>query len=411
MNLECVEVNRVLLSRESIWRASAALFVAFVGLYLPSVAQEMPPDEFKVVLQAQLDKTCNEHNLPALWAGKFSLDGTSVVCASGVRKLGESEKAEPSDIVHLGSCTKAMTAALIGQLCSEGTLRLDSPLKEIFSDMPELVESSWGEVTVQQLLQHRSGALANLDYELCDRAHPDSVVDARRLLLQKLVRKRRPKNPAFVYSNVSFIVLGHVIEEIEKKPWEEVIAQRLFKPLQMESAAFGPVGLPDAMPARVDVLPGRAWGHREPISLANVAQALLGVGPPPKIEPLHIDNSRCLGPAGRVHVNLPDWSKFVVHFADPQGFKALNIKEEIWQELLKPAEGTNDEDRYAAGWILIDNPQLGKGLFHNGSNTSWYSYAFAVQSARCCVLVATNSYSDSARRECDAIARFMLKQK
>ena len=112
-----------------------------------------------------------------------------------------------------------------------------------------------------------------------------------------------------------------------------------------------------------------------------------------------------------MHVNLPDWSKFVIHFADPQGNKALNIKEEIWRELLKPTEDAKGEDRYAAGWILIDNPQLGNGLFHNGSNTTWYAYAFAVQSAQCCVLVATNVYSEAARCECDAIARFMLGQK
>lgn len=397
------------LYRGYLWQVCVVMLVVFAGMSGPSFAQEMPVVEFKLALQEQLDKKCSEHNLPALWAGKFSLDGSSVICASGVRKIGETEKVEPADIVHLGSCTKAMTAALIGQLCSEGKLRLTSSLKEIFTDMEELVESSWGAVTVQELLQHRSGAPANLDYDAYDRAFPDAVVDARRLLLKKLAVKRRPKNPSFVYSNVGFIVLGHVVEAIEKKPWEEVMAERLFKPLKIESAAFGPVGLPDALPARADVLPKRAWGHREPISLASAAQALLGVGAPPKLKPLQIDNARCLGPAGRVHVNMQDWSKFVIHFADPQGYKALHISEEIWQELLKPANDAKGEDRYAAGWILIDNPQLGSGLFHNGSNTTWYSYAFAVQSARCCVLVATNVYSEAARRECDAIARFMLK--
>ncbi len=97
-------------------------------------------------------------------------------------------------------------------------------------------------------------------------------------------------------------------------------------------------------------------------------------------------------------------------FADPQGYKALNISEEVWQELLKPAEGEKREERYAAGWVLVDNPNLGNGFFHNGSNTTWYAYAFAVPSSRCCVLVATNVFSESARRECDAIARFMLQQ-
>ena len=390
-------------------RVCLTLLVAFVGLRHPSVAQEVPLVELKVALQERLDKTCREHNLPALWAGKFSLDGSSIVCASGVRKIGASDKAEPSDVVHLGSCTKAMTATLIGQLCSEGKLRLNSTLREIFSDMPELAQSSWAEVTVQELLQHRSGAPANLDYHAYDRAFPDAVVDARRLLLKKLIGKRRAKTPTFVYSNVGYIVLGHIVEQIDKKPWEEAIAERLFKPLQMESAAFGPVGLPDSSPTRAEALPDRAWGHREPINLASAARALLGLGSPPKLEPVQIDNARCLGPAGRVQLNLRDWSKFVNHFADPQGYKALNISKEIWQELLKPSGEATGDEAYAAGWIPVDNPELGQGLFHNGSNTTWYSYAFAVRSAQCSVLVVTNVYSESARRECDAIARFLLK--
>lgn len=400
--------------RESFGFVSAAIFVALACQPLPVVAQEIPPAGFELALQQRLDKTCTEHDLPALWAGKFGLDGSSVICASGVRKLGEPEKAQPNDIVHLGSCTKAMTAAVIGQLCTEGKLRLTSSLKEIFSDREELVGSNWGDVTVQELLQHRSGAVSNLDYPACDRAFPDSVIDARRLLLQKLVKKRRAKDPSFVYSNVGYIVLGHIIEEIEKKPWEEIITERLFKPLKMESAAFGPVGLPDTSPignpVEPELLTKRAWGHRVSLSLASAAEVLFS-GNPPRLEPLQIDNSRCLGPAGRVHVNLKDWSKFVIHFADPNGYKALNISEEIWRELLKPAANTQDENPYAAGWILIDNPELGNGLFHNGSNTSWYAYAFAVQSDRCCVLVATNVYSEAARRECDAIARFMLQPK
>ncbi len=52
-----------------------------------------------------------------------------------------------------------MTAALIGQLCSEGKLRLDTSLKEIFKDREDLAQSSWGEVTVQELLHTAAARL------------------------------------------------------------------------------------------------------------------------------------------------------------------------------------------------------------------------------------------------------------
>ncbi len=145
---------------------------------------------------------------------KFSVDGTALIKVSGVRKYVTTEPAQIDDPVHIGSCTKAMTAVLIGQLCSEGKIRLDSSLKEVFDDVEEITSSEWGNVTLLELMQHRSGAPANFDYREFDAKHPDSVVDARRMILVKLAKTSRPKSRRFLYSNVGFIVLGHVVEKL-----------------------------------------------------------------------------------------------------------------------------------------------------------------------------------------------------
>lgn len=395
-------------------RIAIAITLAWTFILTFASAQEsdkldVPKHSLTVALQEKLDATSQTHKLPAIWAGKFTLEKPAVICVTGVRKLGDSQLATVDDPIHLGSCTKAMTAVLIGQLCTEGKLRLDSPLKELFSDMEEVTKSDWADVTLIELMQHRSGAAANVDYFAIDRAHPDSVVTARQAVLKKMVSIRRPRKRSFVYSNIGYIVLGHVIEKIEQNSWEAVIEERLFKPLDIKSAAFGPVGLPDSLPAGSEVLPNRPWGHSESVGLADVARLVLGGGGVANLKAEQIDNSRCLGPAGRVHMHMQDWAKFVSKFIKPDGNKDLRISDEVWRDLYTPAHEAQGEERYAAGWILVDNPPVGKGLFHNGSNTTWYCYAFADHSSQSCVLVATNAFNQAARRECDAIARFMLK--
>jgi CubicO group peptidase (beta-lactamase class C family) len=215
------------------------------------------------ILKQKLIETCAENALPGIWAGRFSIkEQPAMVEATGIRKWDTPEQVDADDIVHLGSCTKAMTAVIIGQLCTEGKLRLSSTLGEIFHDTAAVTESSWSEVTIQQLLQHRSGVHANFAvYQVFDAKHPDSVVAARNELAEAIWKQKRPRSPGFVYSNIGFILLGHIAEKIDGKSWEEIIATRLFQPLGMASAGFGPVGKPDGAPESADAIVGRCWGH------------------------------------------------------------------------------------------------------------------------------------------------------
>ena len=362
------------------------------------------------ILKQKLIQTCTENALPGIWAGRFSTkELPAIIETAGIRKWNTVEQTDIEDAVHLGSCTKAMTAVIIGQLCTEGKLRLDSTLSDIFRDNPAVTESDWGAVTIQQLLRHRSGVPANFPvYQSFDSKHPDSVVAARSLLADAIWKQKRPRTPTFVYSNIGFILLGHIAEKIEDKSWEDIITLRVFQPLEMTSAGFGPVGKPDGTAENVDAISGRCWGHTPSVDLLDAAKALLGSKTKPSFTPLQIDNSRCLGPAGRAHMNLRDWSKFVVHFAKEDGYRHFQISETIWKEMLSPMQVTNPNESYAAGWVLFDKPRFnGRAYFHNGSNTTWYCYALALPGKQQCILVATNAFNDPAMKACDDIAEFI----
>jgi CubicO group peptidase (beta-lactamase class C family) len=353
-------------------------------------------------LTEALQGLVREWRLPALWVGRFRTDGDVRAACSGVRKVGEPSVVELDDVLHLGSCTKAMTAALIAKLCTEGRFAWDSPLAEIFPDEPLLCQSEWSNVTVVELLEHRSGAPANASWHSLDSEHAGDVVAARRGLLRWLAGQSRPQGSAFVYSNVGYALLGHIIEECRQDSWEEVMKRELFEPLAMSSAGFGPVGsglAPD------DV--SQPWGH---VNQAGSFKAL-GGGNNAALEkqftPRRLDNSPSLGPAGRVHASLSDWAKFVLLTASRSGGARLGINDENWSQV---TGGQNARD-YAGGWMVTNRKWAGgRTLYHNGSNTTWYCVAWVAPEKGICLLAATNAYSEQADAGCDAAVQLLLRE-
>ena len=144
---------------------------------------------------------------------------------------------------HLGSCTKAMTATLIGQLLDAKTLTLDTPMQDIFPGIRPTMNPQMAKVTVAELLQHTGGLPPNVDWWAIDATK--KPLPAQRRMVVEEVLTAEPKNPPgtkYVYSNVGFVVLGAILEEKTGKPWEKLIDERLFTPLEMTTAGFGPPG-------------------------------------------------------------------------------------------------------------------------------------------------------------------------
>ena len=338
--------------------------------------------EGDLALRATLDEVRARHDVPALWAGRFHADGRRVFAVSGVRKHGEVDPARLDDLVHLGSCTKAMTAVMVARRCSRETLTFDTTLAELFpsvgtGDGGTLAASAWGEVTVDELLRHTSGAPANPDWWALHRAHPGDPVAARRALLEWLLSQERPAEPGFLYSNVGYALLGHIVESIDGKPWETLVSDEVFQPLGLTTAAFGPLP-PDGATG--------AWGHvvRDGVT-----------------EPVRIDNPPPLGPAGRVHVAIGEWSRFALAFTadgDNTDRARLGVSPRDWARLLEPRDGGN----YAGGWVLHDRAWGGgRVLSHSGSNTTWHCVAWVAPGRDFCLLGATNTGAPAAGKACD----------
>ena len=68
-------------------------------------------------------------------------DTLASIGAAGIRKLGSAEPMQVQDQVHIGSCTKAMTATLIGMLVDDGLLTWSSTIRDVFPEVASRLHS------------------------------------------------------------------------------------------------------------------------------------------------------------------------------------------------------------------------------------------------------------------------------
>jgi CubicO group peptidase (beta-lactamase class C family)/dienelactone hydrolase len=327
------------------------------------------------VLEDLLAPICEKHKVPGLVAGIVEGHGLSVAATVGVRKSGSPEPMTVNDKLHLGSNTKSMTATRIGQLVEEGKLSWQSTVGEVFTHLKPEMHAEIQGITLSHLLTHRSGLPANTSYSS---AGEGSLAQQREALVKSVLSKPpvHPPGSKFLYSNVGYIVGGHMAEQVTGKPWEELMTAGLFEPLKMTSAGFGAPGTKDQT--------DQPWGH----------SSFFGI-PLPQQK----DNPPVLGPAGTVHCSLEDWSKYLaLHLQAARG-QARLLKAETFQKLQTPAP----DEEYAMGWIATELPWAdGLVLAHNGSNTMWFAEAWIAPKKNVAYVAAANMGMPAGEAACDA---------
>lgn len=359
----------------------------------PARAEEDAPSPPKPVdLAAVLEPIRAKHDLPALGGAIVTTDRLTALGVTGLRRRGGTEKVTVDDRWHLGSCTKAMTATLCAVLVEERKLSFDLTVADGLRKAAPVIDPGWKMSTLDLLLRNRGGVAGAVEPALWGslwRAEgPGSV--GRRLLVRGTLEKPPAHAPGSLneYSNTGFTLAGAMAEEATGKSWEELITERLFKPLGMDSAGFGAPGSPSSEKA------DQPWGH-DPKTGKGVKP---GKG---------ADNPPAIGPAGIVHCTLADWAKFVaLHLRGGEGKPVLLSAESLRRLHATPDKG----DDYAMGWGTGERSWGGRVLTHAGSNTMWYCVTWLAPEKGFAVLVTTNCAGDEAARAADEAAGALIRE-
>jgi CubicO group peptidase (beta-lactamase class C family) len=327
-------------------------------------------------VSALLAPIVHKHDVPGIAAAVVRNGETVALGVAGVRTRGKPDKIAAGDHFHIGSDTKAMTAMLCGILVDEGKLKWDQTLGRTFPELKRSMHPQYQAVTLEQLLTNRGGAPGQLEKDVLWvklSQYRGTPASARRLLLQGVTSKRPDASPGekYIYSNAGFSIAGHMAEMVARKSWEDLMREKIFRPLGMTTAGFGAPGTR----AKND----QPRGHK-----ADGSPVQPGPG---------ADNPVAIGPAGTVHCSIGDWAKFAA--ANLPSAKTKLVKPETFEKLHTPAEG---EPKYAMGWIIANRQPWagGPALTHSGSNTMWSAVAWLAPAKDFAVLVACNQDNDKA---------------
>jgi CubicO group peptidase (beta-lactamase class C family) len=149
----------------------------------------------------------------------------------GVRTLGRPERVDANTRFGIASNTKAFTATALAVLVDEGTVEWDAPVVRYLPDFAMYDPWVTRELTVRDLLVHRSGlGLGAGDLLWWPASTYDRAEIARRL---RFIKPATSFRSAYAYDNVLYLVAGQLIEKVSGQSWEEFVRTRVLVPAGM----------------------------------------------------------------------------------------------------------------------------------------------------------------------------------
>ena len=135
-------------------------------------------------------------------------------------------------VFDLASLTKPIaTATSIMLLVEQGKLQLNASASKY---LPDFKGHGKENITIQQLLTHQGGLIP--DNSIKDYHFGRETAFSK---INELTLRAEP-GEKFIYSDVGFIVLGNIVEEMTGQRQDEYVRDHLFKPLQMHETGYLP---------------------------------------------------------------------------------------------------------------------------------------------------------------------------
>ncbi|WP_220101306.1 serine hydrolase [Chitinophaga oryzae] len=144
----------------------------------------------------------------------------------GLANLQDSIPVSDKTVFTINSITKAFTGVAIIQLLEAGKLKLDAPISEYLTDLPD----TWKSLTVQQLLSHISGIpdIVNEEESVLISGDPEEAWNA--ILRMPNEFKAGEK---FSYNQTNYLLLGRIIDKLSGMSFQEFITKEQLEKVGM----------------------------------------------------------------------------------------------------------------------------------------------------------------------------------
>jgi CubicO group peptidase (beta-lactamase class C family) len=269
-------------------------------------------------------------------------------------------------ILEIGSITKVFTGLLLADLAEQGLVDLDDPLRRHLPASVEVPTFAGHEITLGDLASHASGLRRDpkgtLRRWLDDRRNPYAGLSVEELY-DGLARTRLRRRPGerVKYSNLGAGLLGEALARAAGQPYEELVRERICRPLGMPDTAVTLNG------EQADRL---ATGHTR-----------RGRPAPPLQLP-------ALAGAGALHSTATDMLCFLRANLDPASTPLASQLERTQ----RPRAGVAKRLEVGLGWMIAHTPRAaGPLLWHNGGTGGFRSFVALARDTNSAVVVLSNT--------------------
>ena len=166
-------------------------------------------------------------------------DGKQWVQGYGKVNGDASRVPDGNTIYEIGSITKVFTGLALADAVEQGSLNLDDTIKSV---LPANVQAANGvnDVTFKQLVTHTSGfpRLSNDLFTNADMNDPYKHYDRDMLYASLSDVDLEPIDGLSAYSNYGMALLGQLLADQARQPYETLVVERINKPLGMNDTVF-----------------------------------------------------------------------------------------------------------------------------------------------------------------------------
>ena len=292
----------------------------------------------------------------------------------GYRDKGRQQLMNNETVLHGASFSKAVFAFLTLKLVEEGVLDLDKPIYQ-YLDKPLTDDENyaslqnderWKLITARMCLSHTTG-FQNLRFfdPRTGAFNPEG----------KLAIYFKP-GTKYAYSGEGLKLLQLVVEKITGRGLEDLAAEKVFKPIQMNRTSY-------------------VWQSGFEGNFAFPHNA--------KEENIGKKKRTKAGGAGSMDTTIADYSKFIEYVMQDKGLnkkmRKMMISPQIrihskFQFPTISDETTNENDdiqlSYGLGWGLLKT-KYGRAFFKEGHDDGWQNYNINFKDKGISLIIMTNS--------------------
>ena len=180
-----------------------------------------------------VEKALLDFQVPGVAIG-IVVDGQVVMAKGfGHRDLENRLPVNEETLFPVGSCTKAFTTFLAGNLVDEGLISWDQPVVDILPQFRLWNQYATMNVTMRDLFTHRTGMPRH-----------ELVWYNSRMSKEELLKRIRYLEPSheirerYQYIQLMYFVAGLAMEQVTKKTWEQMTKEKILDPLGMVHTNF-----------------------------------------------------------------------------------------------------------------------------------------------------------------------------